>query len=78
MSMAPSVASRTLTAMRSGEVPRPGKFFGQVVTIFSCLMPWAMAGVGKAAVAAVAEAAAAAPTVRNCLRFMLEIPLSLE
>ena len=42
----PSVASLILLAILSGEVPSPGKFFGQVVTIFSLRIFFEIAGVG--------------------------------
>jgi hypothetical protein len=50
-------------------VPKPGKFFGHVVTIFSSRLPWAMAGAERVDAAAPATPAAAAP-VRKLRRFI--------
>ncbi len=44
-------------ATRSAPDWRPGKLFGQMVTILSSRTPWAIAGFGKA------DAAAATPTL---------------
>src|SRR5690349_1380806 len=59
------------SARRSAPVPRPGKPFGQDVTIFHCSRSCAMAGRDKVDASAVAPAASPAP-VRKLRRFMLE------
>src|SRR5690554_2695723 len=51
----PPVAAVILSARRCAPTPRPGKFFGQAVTMRQVMLPCAIAGV--------ASAAAPAPTV---------------
>ena len=57
ISSLPSVASFTLTAILSGDVPKPGRFLGHVVTIFNLLIFFEIAGVEKADPIAIDDAA---------------------
>ena len=57
ISSLPSVASLTLTAILSGEVPKPGRFLGHVVTIFNLLIFFEIDGVDSAEPITIDEAA---------------------
>ena len=76
-SMRPSVPLVMRSASRCAPVPRPGKFFGQVVTILSCLLPCAMAGAGKFEAAAAATAAPAMAVPLRRLRRPIFVLMSL-
>ena len=64
----PSVMSVSAWAMRCAPVPRPGKSRGQVLTMTTSRLPWAMAG--AATVAAATPVAPAAAFFRKPRRFM--------
>jgi hypothetical protein len=58
----PSEPSVMSLPSSSAPVPRPGKFFGQVVTMRHSITPWLMAGVGNAAAAPATTPVVAPPT----------------
>ena len=64
-------------ASRSAPVPKPGKFFGQVVTIFSSSRPCEIAGFGKLEAATAPTTAALAAVLvlfKKSRRFISILP----
>src|SRR5690606_40746540 len=58
-------------ARRSAPTPRPGKFFGQAVTMRHSILPCERAGAGNAVLVATAPAPARAAPLRNLRRSIL-------